>query len=130
MSCKLVLARLRFVQGHENWIIDGWKCVILSDETNINKINSHDRSWCWIGDGECFGPQHVHETVKHGGGRIGDDLGMHDGFWAGSMVHRVFNRAKGPTRQRTNECFTYIMPFNTYNLPSMPHNLLYFMQMV
>jgi hypothetical protein len=70
MSCKLVLARLRFVQGHENWIIDGWKCVILSDETNINKINSHDRSWCWIGDGECFGPQHVHETVKHGGGLV------------------------------------------------------------
>ena len=47
---------------------------------------------------------------------------------------------EGPTPQRTNECFPYIMYLNaiqymqlliiSHNLPSMCHNLFYFMQMV
>ena len=67
LSYKHVLACLRFAQRYENWTVDVWKRVIFSDETKINRFNSYGRSWCWIGDGECFGPQHVHQTVKHGG---------------------------------------------------------------
>ena len=67
-SRKRVLARLRFVQRYENWIIDDWKRMILSDETKINRFNSDGRSWCWIGDGDRVGPQHVHQTMRYGGG--------------------------------------------------------------
>ena len=44
--------------------------MIFIDKTKINKFNSDGRSWCWIRDGECVGPQHVHQTVKHGGGLV------------------------------------------------------------
>ena len=67
---KYVLARLRVFQRYENWIIDNWARVIFNDETKINKSNSDGRSWCWIGDGERVGPQHVHQTVKYGGGSM------------------------------------------------------------
>ena len=70
MSCKHVLARLRSAQRYENWTIDDWKRVIFNDEIKINKLNSDVRSWCWIGDGERVGPQHVHHTMKHGGGLV------------------------------------------------------------
>ena len=43
------------------------KEAIFSDKTKINGFKSNGRSWCWIGDGERVGRQHVHETVKHGG---------------------------------------------------------------
>ena len=70
LSRKHVLAHLRFAQRYENWSIDDWKCVIVSDETKINMFNSDSRSWCWIGDGEHIGPPHVHQTVKHGDGSV------------------------------------------------------------
>ena len=38
--------------------------MIFNDKT---KSNSNGRSWCWIGDGEHVGPQHVHHTMKHDG---------------------------------------------------------------
>ena len=41
--------------------------MIFNDGTKINRYNSDGRSWYWIGDGGCVGPQHVHQTVKHGG---------------------------------------------------------------
>ena len=44
--------------------------MIFSDETKINMFNSNGRSWCWIRDGKRVGPQHVHQTVKHGGGSV------------------------------------------------------------
>ena len=44
--------------------------MVLSDETKINILNSYGRSWCWIGYGECLGPQHVHQTVMHDGGSM------------------------------------------------------------
>jgi hypothetical protein len=69
-SHKHILARLRFARRHEDRTIDDWKHIIFSDETKINKFDSDGRSWCWIGDGERVGPQHVHQTVKHGGGSV------------------------------------------------------------
>ena len=44
--------------------------MIFSDETKTSRFNSYGRSWCWIGDREHVGPQHVHQTVKHGGGSV------------------------------------------------------------
>jgi len=44
--------------------------VGFSDETKINRFKLDGRSWCWIGDGERVGPQHVHKTAKHGGGSV------------------------------------------------------------
>jgi hypothetical protein len=57
---KHILTRLRFAQMYENWIIDHWKRVIFNGETKINRLNSYDRPWCWIGDEERVGFQHVH----------------------------------------------------------------------
>jgi hypothetical protein len=70
LSRKHVLALLRFAQRYENWTVDDWKHIIFSDETKINMFNSYGRSWCWIGDGKRVGPQHVHQTMKHGGGLV------------------------------------------------------------
>ena len=70
MSCKHVLAHLRFAQRYDNWTINNWKRVIFSDETKVNRFNSNGRSWCWIEDGDCIRPQHVHHTVKHDGGSV------------------------------------------------------------
>ena len=67
---KYVLACLRFAQRYERGTIDDWKRIIFSDETKINRFNSYSGSWCWIGDGERVGPQHVPQTVKHGGGLV------------------------------------------------------------
>jgi hypothetical protein len=70
MTCKHVLTCPRFAQRYENRIIDDCKCVGFSDETKINRFKLDGRSWCWIGDGERVGPQHVYQTVKHGGGSV------------------------------------------------------------
>ena len=70
LSRKHVLACLRFGQMYGNWTIDDWKRVIFSDKTKINRFNFVARSWCLIGDEEWVGPQHVHQTVKHGGGSL------------------------------------------------------------
>ena len=39
-------------------------------EHRVNPPCSDARSWCWIGDGERVGPQHIHQSVKHGGGPV------------------------------------------------------------
>ena len=70
LSRKHVLERLRFAQRYESWTIDDWKLVIFTYKTKINKVNSDGKSWRWIGDGEHVGPQHVYQTVKHGGGLV------------------------------------------------------------
>jgi len=70
LSPKNVLACLRFTQRYENWTINDWKCMIFSDETKINRFNSNGRSQCWIRNGESIRPQHVHQTMKHGGGLV------------------------------------------------------------
>ena len=55
---------------YENWTIDDWRCMIFSDKTKINRCNSNGRSWCWIGDGERVGPEHIHQITKHVGGLV------------------------------------------------------------
>jgi DDE superfamily endonuclease len=65
-----IKARLEFARRHRYWTIEDWKRVIWSDETKINRFCSDGRSWCWKGDGEGYKPQHVKQTVKHGGGSV------------------------------------------------------------
>jgi hypothetical protein len=60
---------LRLVQRYENWI-DDWKRMFFSDDTKIDIFKSIDRSWCWSRGEERVEPQHVHQTVKHGGGSV------------------------------------------------------------
>ena len=85
LSHEHVLARLKFAQRYENWTVDDWKRVIFSVETNINRFKKDGRSWCWIGDGDCVGPQHVHQIVKHGGGSV-TIRGCMTIFGAGSIL--------------------------------------------
>ena len=70
MSHKHVIACPRFAQRYEHCTIDDRKRVIFSDKTKINRFNSNGRSWCWIGDGECIEPQHVHLNVQYGDGLV------------------------------------------------------------
>jgi transposase len=65
-----IKARLNFARKYKNWTIADWKRVIWSDETKINRFNSDGRAWYWKRDGESEQPQHIKETVKHGGGSI------------------------------------------------------------
>ena len=44
--------------------------LFFSDEMKMNMFNSDGRSWCWITYGEHVPPQHVQQTMKHGGGHI------------------------------------------------------------
>ena len=41
---EVVYIHLKLAQRYENWTIDDWKCMIFSDDTNIHKFNSNDRS--------------------------------------------------------------------------------------
>ena len=70
LTRRHVHARVRFACKYANWIVHDWKRVMLSDETKIYVFNSDGRSWCWIMDGEHVQPQHVQQTMKHGGGHI------------------------------------------------------------
>jgi transposase len=62
--------RLEFARKYESWTIDDWKRVIWSDETKINRYGSDGRQWCWKKGKNPLLPQHVNQTVKHGGGCI------------------------------------------------------------
>ncbi|KAG6329040.1 hypothetical protein ID866_10049 [Astraeus odoratus] len=38
---------LAFALKHENWTVEDWKRVVLSDETKINRIGSDGKQWVW-----------------------------------------------------------------------------------
>ena len=44
--------RLDFAIADQDWTLDDWKRVILSDETKINRFQSNGRQWIWKGPGE------------------------------------------------------------------------------
>ena len=70
LTRRHVQAHVGFAHMYANWTVDDWKCVIFNDETKVNMFNSDGRSWCWITNGEHVQPQHVQQTLKHGGGHI------------------------------------------------------------
>lgn len=64
ISKKNIKARLSFVKKYINWNAEQWKSVIFSDESNINRILSDGRSWCWKRKGESLLPRHVKQTIN------------------------------------------------------------------
>lgn len=62
--------RLDFANKCKDWTVEGWKKVIWSDETKINRFCSDGRSWYWAHEGTSLQPHHVKQTIKHGGGSI------------------------------------------------------------
>ena len=62
--------RLDFANKCKDWTVEGWKKVIWSDETKINRFCSDGRSWYWAHEGTSLQPHHVKQTIKHDGGSI------------------------------------------------------------
>ena len=50
--------------------MEGWKRVIWSDETKINRLVSDGREWVWKKTGKQLSERHVQETMKFGGGSL------------------------------------------------------------
>jgi hypothetical protein len=42
--------KLCFATIHKDWIVEDWKRVVFSDETEIHRFNADGRSWCWVND--------------------------------------------------------------------------------
>ena len=70
LSKQNVKDQLSFANNHADWTADDWKNVIWSDETKINRFCSDGRSWYWARDNTSLKPDHVKQTIKHGGGSI------------------------------------------------------------
>ena len=70
LSQKNVRERLRFARIHKEWTVEDWKRVVFSDETKINRFNSHGRTWCWVNDQKSLSDRAVKQIVKHGGGSL------------------------------------------------------------
>ena len=51
--------RLDFANKCKDWTVEGWKKVIWSDETKINRFCSDGRSWYWAHEGTSLQPHHV-----------------------------------------------------------------------
>ncbi len=45
LSQKNIKARLEFAKKYQDWTVNDWNRVIFSDESKINRFNSHGRSW-------------------------------------------------------------------------------------
>ena len=79
LSRKHVLAHLRFAQRYENWTIDDWNCVIISDEKKIDMFNLRWEvmviDWRWRMPWTSTCPSD-HEARWW----VGDSLGMHNNF--------------------------------------------------
>jgi transposase len=75
--------RLAFCRKYKSWTKDDWRRVLWSDETKVNRMGSDGRKWCWKKPGAQRQPNHVQQTVKHGGGNIM--------VWGCMSVHGVGN---------------------------------------
>ena len=62
--------RLDQATAHQDWTVEGWKRVIWSDETKINRIGSDGKKWVWKKKGERLSDRLVEGTVKFGGGSL------------------------------------------------------------
>jgi len=59
-----------FALARLHWTVEGWKTVVWSDETKINRLGSDGRKWAWKKAGEGLSDRLVNETVKFGGGSL------------------------------------------------------------
>ena len=58
---------LDFALAHQDWTVEGWKLVVWSDETKINRLGSDGRVWGWKKAGEGLSDRLARETAKFGG---------------------------------------------------------------
>jgi hypothetical protein len=65
-----IKGRLECARRHCHWTDDDRDCVVLSDETKINRFFSDGCSWCWFHDGQSRIVGMVQQTVKFGGGGV------------------------------------------------------------
>jgi len=62
--------RLDFALAHQNWTVEGWKRVIWSDETKINRIGSDGKVYVWKKKGGPLTDREINGTLKFGGGSL------------------------------------------------------------
>ena len=68
---------LKFARYHKTWTVEDWKRVLWSDETKINRIGSDGKVYVWKKQGETVSDRTTTPTVKHGGGKQFDGMGLH-----------------------------------------------------
>ena len=65
-----VVKKLSWTRAHKNWLLDKWKSVLFTDESKYELFGSHRRQYVQRRPGECFNPDCIVSTVKHGGGSV------------------------------------------------------------
>ena len=63
-------ARLYWAIAHKDWTLEGWKRVVWSDESKINRLGSDGRKWLWKKSREGLSDRTVEGTLKFGGGSL------------------------------------------------------------
>ncbi|KAG1443588.1 hypothetical protein G6F55_012612 [Rhizopus delemar] len=63
-------ARLQFAKKYKDWTEEGWKGVVFSDETKINRLGSDGKQWTWLQEGRPLQDHITNQTYKHGGSSI------------------------------------------------------------
>ncbi len=70
LSDKNRKQRLKFAQAHQNWTIEDWKNVALSDESRFLLRHSDGRVRIWRKEHESMDPSCLVSTVQAGGGGL------------------------------------------------------------
>ena len=56
--------RLDWAVAHQHWTVEGWKRVVWSDETKINRLGSDGKKWVWKKAGEGLSDRLVEGTLS------------------------------------------------------------------
>ncbi len=70
LSAKNRTRRLQFTQAHQNWTIEDWKNIALSDESPFLLQHSDSRVRIWRKEHESMDPSCLVSTVQAGGGGV------------------------------------------------------------
>ena len=62
--------RFTFALKYQHWVVYGWKRVIWSDMTEINRIGSDRQEYIWKKKGEKLTSREVKHIVKFGSGSL------------------------------------------------------------
>ena len=67
LSYKHRKARLEWAEKHWHYTAEDFKCVVWSDETKINQLQSDGMKWAWKKQGEGLTDRLVEGILKFGG---------------------------------------------------------------
>ncbi len=70
LSAKNRKRRLQFAQAHQNWTIEDWKNVALSDESRFLLRHSDGRVRIWHKEHESMDPSYLVSMVQAAGGGV------------------------------------------------------------